>query len=222
MKRALIIFSEAVVVATVWFIALSEFSELVSTELPFIVSTIYVLGLILGNIALYIFVRISISTRMGMQSILVKIDREDIVARPHHHQGIRWVMGAIFFIACLIMAIQGMAALGTHLLLITIGKPALSEVIRNFAIGMALFGNIVVFVPTIIVWLSVKLLHKRIGRHESRGHESESPSEEFDLEAAVSKPKAFKIPIPQVEVPYFPIPITGLINLVKSPGALVH
>ena len=211
--RSLLILSEALVFATVWFFVLRAFSSLDSSSIPFAVGTIYVLGLVISNVALYVFVRLSISTWAVMQAILVKMEREDIVPQPRRRRGFWWMAALIFCLICVIMSVQGMAVLGAHLAMPLIGKPAFSEGIRNFAIGMALVGNSVVFVPAVLVWLGVKLLHKRIVHRKM--HESESNNEELNIEPLVSKLSAFRIPMPQREARYFPIPITGIFNLAR-------
>lgn len=221
-RKSLLFLFETLVLATVWFFVLKAFSGLNPSDIPFAAISIYILGFVSTYAIMYILVRLSISMRTLSQDIIDRMEIQDDVAqrRRHRRHGLVWVTVAVVFVICTVMATQGPAILGAHLVMPFVGKPALADGIRNFAIGMAVVGNLFIFVPSIVAWAGIKLLHKRviIVQHKmTEGHSLISNSEEvgkIDIEQMVAR--LSRTPIPKREVQHFPMPLTGPVHLAKS------
>ncbi len=221
MGKSLLFLLETLVLAVAWFFVLRAFSGLALSDIPFTVGFIYVLGFVFTFAAMYTLMRLSISMRTLSQDIIVRMEIEDIVARRrgHRHHGFGWTIFAVVFVICTLMATQGPAIIGAHLLMPFFGKPALADGIRNFAIGMAVGGNLLIFIPAITAWAGIKLLHNRIVT-QRKINEDDSPSSDtevtsqVDVERVVSR--VSRPPVLRRRIQHFPTPLTGPVRLAKS------
>ena len=213
--KSLIRLLEAMIFAIVWFFVLRTFSDLDANSISFAIGTIYILWIVVGNALLYLVIYLSNATRALMKATLVILGREDIAPRPKPQLNAQWVVMAVFGFLLLIMATQGPAVLAAHLLMSLLGKPALSEGIRNFAIGLTLVGNLVIVVPTVAIWGTAKWIHSQVLQHEMA--ECESCRDEGFGQWA-SKLSALRIPMPSRGVQWLPASVVSVVPTL-APGS---
>ena len=201
-------FSEALVLAILWFFVLKAFTQLALTYLSFAVATLYVLWIIVVNAVMYALIRITLSTRNMLEAIITSMGLEDRIPRHQPRRNIRFILGAVLLMVGVIVTGQGLAAVGAHLILPYLGKVALSEGLWNTAILMSIGGGSIVFLPFVLMWGMVKFVH---GRVVQNGGSSSRPVDE-GLRTLASKLSNVGLPRFRTNRLTFPIQLTGVFN----------